>query len=100
MKEGKVVVVGVVGGYYDLQYIGKYEGLLGVGYFGDLFLLVVNDVGVVDQLIIVLCLKMLVEVKGKVLMVYVGGDNMVDSLQLLGGGGEWFVCGVIKQFFC
>ncbi|MFO5591311.1 superoxide dismutase family protein, partial [Klebsiella pneumoniae] len=41
-------------------------------------------------------LKTLAEVKGKALMVHVGGDNMADSPQPLGGGGERFACGVIK----
>ena len=36
------------------------------------------------------------EVKGKALMVHVGGDNMADNPQPLGGGGERFACGVIK----
>lgn len=37
----------------------------------------------------------MVEVKGKVLMVYVGGDNYFDYLMFLGGGGVCIVCGVI-----
>jgi len=41
-------------------------------------------------------LKTLDEVKGKALMIHVGGDNMSDSPQPLGGGGERFACGVIK----
>ena len=59
-------------------------------------LLVVNDAGVADQPIIAPRLKTLAEVKGKALMVHVGGDNMADSPQPLGGGGERFACGVIK----
>ena len=59
-------------------------------------LLVVNDAGVADQPIIAPRLKTLAEVKGKALMVHVGGDNMADSPQPLGGGGGRFACGVIK----
>ncbi|HCS8994059.1 TPA: superoxide dismutase family protein, partial [Klebsiella pneumoniae] len=55
-----------------------------------------NDAGVADQPIIAPRLKTLAEVKGKALMVHVGGDNMADSPQPLGGGGERFACGVIK----
>ena len=96
MKEGKAVAAGAAGGHYDPQHTGKHEGPLGTGHLGDLPLLVVNDAGVADQPIIAPRLKMLNEVKGKALMVHVGGDNMADSPQPLGGGGERFACGVIK----
>ena len=82
--------------HYDPQHTGKHEGPLGAGHLGDLPLLVVNDAGVADQPIIAPRLKTLAEVKGKALMVHVGGDNMADSPQPLGGGGERFACGVIK----
>ncbi|PBD64750.1 superoxide dismutase [Cu-Zn] SodC2 [Klebsiella pneumoniae] len=96
MKEGKAVAAGAAGGHYDPQHTGKHEGPLGAGHLGDLPLLVVNDAGVADQPIIAPRLKTLAEVKGKALMVHVGGDNMADSPQPLGGGGERFACGVIK----
>lgn len=96
MKEGKAVAAGAAGGHYDPQHTGKHEGPLGTGHLGDLPLLVVNDAGVADQPIIAPRLKMLNEVKGKALMVHVGGDNMADNPQPLGGGGERFACGVIK----
>ncbi|MCL7653093.1 superoxide dismutase family protein, partial [Klebsiella pneumoniae] len=87
---------GGAGGHSDPQHTGKHEGPLGAGHLGDLPLLVVNDAGVADQPIIAPRLKTLAEVKGKALMVHVGGDNMADSPQPLGGGGERFACGVIK----
>ena len=87
MKEGKAVAAGAAGGHYDPQHTGKHEGPLGAGHLGDLPLLVVNDAGVADQPIIAPRLKTLAEVKGKALMVHVGGDNMADSPQPLGGGG-------------
>lgn len=96
MKEGKAVAAGAAGGHYDPQHTGKHEGPLGTGHLGDLPLLVVNDAGVADQPIIAPRLKTLDEVKGKALMVHVGGDNMADNPQPLGGGGERFACGVIK----
>ncbi|MDQ8126595.1 superoxide dismutase [Cu-Zn] SodC, partial [Escherichia coli] len=76
MKEGKAVVAGAAGGHYDPQHTGKHEGPLGAGHLGDLPLLVVNDAGVADQPIIAPRLKTLAEVKGKALMVHVGGDNI------------------------
>ena len=75
MKEGKAVAAGAAGGHYDPQHTGKLEGPWGAGHLGDM---------------------PLAEVKGKALMVHVGGDNMADSPQPLGGGGERFACGVIK----
>lgn len=43
-----------------------------------MFVLVVNNDGKVIDVVIVFCLKLLDEIKDKVLMVYVGGDNMFD----------------------
>ena len=103
MKEGKAVAAGAAGGVQGVAEPGegvvdyaKGAGPLGAGHLGDLPLLVVNDAGVADQPIIAPRLKTLAEVKGKALMVHVGGDNMADSPQPLGGGGERFACGVIK----
>ena len=56
----------------------------------------VNNDGKATQPVVAPRLKTLDEVKGKALMIHVGGDNMSDSPQPLGGGGERFACGVIK----
>ncbi|WP_246764106.1 superoxide dismutase family protein, partial [Cronobacter sakazakii] len=40
-------------------------------------------------------IKKLDEVKGKALMVHVGGDNLSDHPKPLGGGGARYACGVI-----
>ena len=74
----------VVAGIHDLACKALLHGLLA------------TLAGVADQPIIAPRLKTLAEVKGKALMVHVGGDNMADSPQPLGGGGERFACGVIK----
>lgn len=96
IKDGKAVAAGAAGGHFDPQHTGKHEGPLGAGHLGDLPLLVVNADGVANQPVVAPRLKTLAEVKGKALMVHVGGDNMADSPQPLGGGGERFACGVIK----
>ena len=41
-------------------------------------------------------IKKLKEIKGKSLMIHVGGDNHSDHPAPLGGGGARIVCGVIK----
>lgn len=98
MKDGKEVLVFMVGGYFDFEKIGKYFGLYNdKGYLGDLSGLVVNVDGIVMYLLLVLCFKLLLELKGYLLMIYKGGDNYFDKFVLLGGGGVCFVCGVIEK---
>ncbi|HHG8772061.1 TPA: superoxide dismutase [Cu-Zn] SodC [Raoultella planticola] len=96
IKDGKVVAAGAAGGHYDPQQTGKHGGPEGPGHLGDLPVLVVNGDGKATQPVVAPRLKTLAEIKGKALMVHVGGDNMSDSPQPLGGGGERFACGVIK----
>lgn len=96
IKEGKAVAAGAAGGHYDPQQTGKHEGPEGRGHLGDLPVLVVNSDGKATRPVVAPRLKTLAEVRGKALMVHVGGDNMSDSPQPLGGGGERFACGVIK----
>lgn len=93
IKEGKAVAAGAAGGHYDPQQTGKHEGR---GHLGDLPVLVVNSDGKATRPVVAPRLKTLDEVRGKALMVHIGGDNMSDSPQPLGGGGERFACGVIK----
>ncbi|MFK3707494.1 Cu-Zn family superoxide dismutase [Raoultella sp. BIGb0138] len=96
IKDGKAVAAGAAGGHYDPQQTGKHGGPEGPGHLGDLPVLVVDSDGKATQPVVAPRLKTLAEVKGKALMVHVGGDNMSDSPQPLGGGGERFACGVIK----
>ena len=63
---------------------------------GDLPLLVVNNEGNATTPVVAPRLKTIDEVKGKALMIHVGGDNMSDQPQPLGGGGARYACGVIK----
>lgn len=96
IKEGKAVAGGAAGGHYDPHNTGKHAGPDGAGHLGDLPFLVVNNDGKATQPVVAPRLKKLDEIKGKALMIHVGGDNMSDSPQPLGGGGERFACGVIK----
>ncbi|MFG6652882.1 superoxide dismutase [Cu-Zn] SodC [Scandinavium sp. M-37] len=96
LKEGKASAAESAGGHLDPDHSGKHEGPNGMGHLGDLPVLVVNNDGKATQPVLAPRLKKLDEVKGKALMVHVGGDNMADQPKPLGGGGARFACGVIK----
>jgi Cu-Zn family superoxide dismutase len=68
----------------------------GHGHMGDLPLLKANADGKVSETVVAPRLKSLDEVKGRALMVHVGGDNYSDKPKPLGGGGARFACGVIE----
>lgn len=96
IKEGKASAAEAAGGHLDPQHTGKHEGPEGAGHLGDLPVLVVNNDGKATDPVVAPRLKKLTDVKGKALMVHVGGDNMSDQPKPLGGGGARYACGVIK----
>ncbi|MBJ8832495.1 superoxide dismutase [Cu-Zn] SodC2 [Citrobacter freundii] len=96
IKEGKASAAESAGGHYDPHQTGKHEGPEGAGHMGDLPLLVVNNEGNATTPVVAPRLKTIDEVKGKALMIHVGGDNMSDQPKPLGGGGARYACGVIK----
>lgn len=95
LKEGKPSAAEAAGGHLDPQHSGKHEGPEGMGHLGDLPVLVVNNDGKATDPVVAPRLKKLDEVKGKALMIHVGGDNMSDQPKPLGGGGARDACGVI-----
>lgn len=96
MKNGKASAAEAAGGHLDPQTTGKHQGPEGAGHLGDLPVLVVDKDGNAKEAVLAPRLKSLDEVKGKALMIHVGGDNMSDKPEPLGGGGARFACGVIK----
>ena len=96
IKEGKASAAEAAGGHLDPQHTGKHEGPEGAGHSGGLPVLVVNNDGKATDPVVAPRLKKLADVKGKALMVHVGGDNMSDQPKPLGGGGARYACGVIK----
>ncbi|RKQ38053.1 superoxide dismutase [Cu-Zn] SodC [Enterobacter sp. R1(2018)] len=96
LKDGKPSAAEAAGGHLDPQHTGKHLGPEGTGHLGDLPVLVVNNDGKATEPVTAPRLKKLDEVKGKALMIHVGGDNMSDEPKPLGGGGERYACGVIK----
>ncbi|ELY4673136.1 superoxide dismutase [Cu-Zn] SodC [Cronobacter muytjensii] len=95
MKDGKMVAAEAAGGHFDPQNTGKHAGPEGDGHLGDLPVLAVNNDGKATDPVIAPRIKKLEEIKGKALMVHVGGDNMADHPKPLGGGGGRYACGVI-----
>ncbi|WP_210479678.1 superoxide dismutase family protein [Pantoea ananatis] len=94
-SEGKTVAAGAAGGHLDPDNNGKHLGPYGEGHLGDLPALYVDDQGKASYPVLAPRIKNLSEIKGKALMVHVGGDNHADHPKPLGGGGARFACGVI-----
>lgn len=95
LKEGKASAAEAAGGHFDPHQTGKHEGPKGLGHEGDLPVLVVSNDGKATDPVVAPRLKKLEDIKGKALMIHVGGDNMSDQPKPLGGGGARYACGVI-----
>ncbi|MCH9296168.1 superoxide dismutase [Cu-Zn] SodC [Pantoea allii] len=93
--EGKTVAAGAAGDHLDPENTGKHLGPYGEGHLGDLPALYVDEQGKASYPVLAPRIKTLSEVKGKALMIHVGGDNHADHPKPLGGGGARFACGVI-----
>lgn len=95
MKDGKPVAALAAGGHYDPDNTKQHGLPWGSGHRGDLPALVVDAKGNASLPVLAPRLK-LAELKGKALMIHVGGDNHADHPQPLGGGGARMACAVIK----
>ncbi len=94
VKDGKAVAGLAAGGHYDPAG-SKQHGLpWGEGHLGDLPALAVDAAGNASNPVLAPRLK-LADLKGRSLMVHVGGDNHSDHPAMLGGGGARLVCGPI-----
>lgn len=96
MKDGKPSAAESAGGHFDPGKTGKHEGPEGEGHLGDLPVLMVNAEGKAITPVYAPRLTKFSDIKGKALMIHVGGDNMSDHPKPTGGGGERYACGVIK----
>lgn len=93
-KDGKKVAALGAGGHYDPAGSGKHGLPWGDGHLGDLPALYVAADGSATYPVLAPRLKA-ADVKGRSLMVHIGGDNHADHPMPLGGGGARFACGVI-----
>ncbi|ALG68557.1 superoxide dismutase [Beggiatoa leptomitoformis] len=95
-KEGKPVAGLGAGGHFDPEKTGKHMGPYDkTGHLGDLPSLIVGKDGTATTPLLAPRLKV-ADLKGRSLMVHVGGDNFSDNPAALGGGGARMACGVIK----
>ena len=95
MKDGKPGAALAAGGHYDPDSTKKHGMPWGSGHRGDLPALVVDAKGSATLPVLAPRLKM-AELKGKALMIHVGGDNHSDHPAPLGGGGARMACGVFR----
>lgn len=94
-QAGKTVVGGAAGGHYDPAKTGKHGSpWTDNNHLGDLPPLYVDRQGKITQPVLAPRIK-LSDLKGRSLMVHVGGDNHSDHPAPLGGGGARMLCGVI-----
>lgn len=94
-KDGKKVPALAAGGHYDPKGAKKHGTAWGDGHLGDLPALYVSATGQADYPVLAPRLT-LEELKGRSLMVHVGGDNHSDHPAALGGGGARMACGVFR----
>jgi Cu-Zn family superoxide dismutase len=94
-KDGKMVPALAAGGHYDPAGTKRHGLPWGDGHLGDLPALYVDNSGNATYPVLAPRLKM-ADVKGRSLMVHVGGDNHADHPAPLGGGGARMACGVIE----
>ena len=94
-KDGKMVPALSAGGHYDPGKTNRHGTPWGDGHLGDLPPLFVDANGNATQPVLAPRLKM-ADMKGRSLMVHVGGDNHADHPAPLGGGGARMVCGVTQ----
>ncbi|OJW45462.1 MAG: superoxide dismutase [Thiobacillus sp. 65-1059] len=92
-KDGKMVPALAAGGHYDPEKTNRHGTPWGNGHLGDLPPLFVDASGNATQPVLAPRLKM-ADMKGRSLMIHVGGDNHADHPAPLGGGGARMACGV------
>ncbi len=92
-KDGSMVAALAAGGHYDPEKTNRHGTPWGDGHLGDLPALYVDANGNATQPVLAPRLKM-TDMKGRSLMVHMGGDNHADHPAPLGGGGARMVCGV------
>lgn len=95
-KDGKMVPALAAGGHYDPAATKRHGQPWSDGHLGDLPPLYVDGNGTAGNPVLAPRLK-LADLKGRSLMVHVGGDNHSDHPAPLGGGGARLACGVIGQ---
>jgi len=94
--DGKAVAALAAGGHYDPKNTKAHGEPWGDGHLGDLPALYVDPDGTAVNPVLAPRLRMK-NVRGRSLMIHVGGDNHADHPMPLGGGGARMACGVIPE---
>jgi superoxide dismutase, Cu-Zn family len=94
-KDGKMIPALAAGGHYDPAGSKKHGLPWGDGHLGDLPALTVDASGNANNPVLAPRLKV-ADVKGRSLMIHLGGDNHADHPAPLGGGGTRLACGIIQ----
>lgn len=94
-KDGKMTAALGAGGHYDPAKTDRHGFPWGTGHLGDLPALFVDTGGNATSPVLAPRLK-LSDLKGRALMIHLGGDNYSDTPKPLGGGGSRVACGVIQ----
>jgi len=93
---GETVPAGAAGGHLDPQHIGKHAGPRGEGHLGDLPVLEVAANSAANETLTAPHIRDVGALRGKAVMIHVGGDNYSDQPAALGGGGARLACGVLQ----
>ncbi|WP_343559600.1 superoxide dismutase [Cu-Zn] SodC [Kiloniella sp. b19] len=96
VRDGKTILAGAAGGHYDPHNTGKHGFPWDQNsHLGDLPALFADAVGTVTDPVLAPRLS-LADLRGRALIIHVGGDNHSDHPAPLGGGGARLACGVIN----
>jgi superoxide dismutase, Cu-Zn family len=93
--QGEVVAGGAAGKHWDPATTGAHQGPEGDGHLGDLPAFVATPDGSANLAATAPRITDVMQLRGKALMIHVGGDNYRDEPKPDGGGGERIACGVI-----
>jgi superoxide dismutase, Cu-Zn family len=96
LLNGIRIPAGAAGGHFDPENTGKHEGPMGEGHLGDLPVLNVDPNGTANQTLTAPRIKDIEKLKGRALIIHIGGDNYSDSPALLGGGAGRLACGLVE----
>ena len=95
-KMNHIILGGAAGGHYDPFKTNKHGSPWGDhNHLGDLPAIYVNINGKAEQPVLAPRLR-LSDLKGRALMIHIGGDNYSDHPKALGGGGARLICGIIN----
>jgi superoxide dismutase, Cu-Zn family len=95
LVNGAMAPAGGAGPHFDPEHNDAHMGPMGFGHMGDLPFLTVGADGTDRETLTAPHIRDTFALKGRSLVIHVGGDNYADQPKPLGGGGGRLACGVI-----